>query len=162
MTEIKSIGVSATREALSESQQHAFFDLLMQYYRTGATEVHHGACTGGDAFIHMQASRLLLTTHVHPPTIKTHSAEAFLLRHPRRVDHEAKPYGERNDDIVEAADVVIIAPRYPEKHEHSKRSGTWQTARKAKAAGKLVRVADYDTGEQWTYFDPANAAVDAR
>jgi hypothetical protein len=147
---ITSIGVTGTREKLMAAQEHNFFDLLIRGVRRGATEVHHGACTGLDQFTHHHMSTQLVITHVHPPTDKKFSAESVLLRHPRRVDHEAKPYGERNQDIVDEADVLFGAPKFPEDHPQSKRSGTWQTIRKADAAGKLVLYAD-GNGDVYRY-----------
>jgi hypothetical protein len=73
---------------------------------------------------------------------KKFSAFDGLMRHSRRVNHEPKVYAERNQDIVDASDVLLAAPEFPEKDDKSKRSGTWQTVRKADAAGKLVLVVD--------------------
>jgi hypothetical protein len=156
---ITSAGVSGTRDNMPVEQQHAFFDLILQQLRSGATELHHGACTGADAFAHFHMiSQAGVITHVHPPTDKKCSAEGSLMRHSRRVDHEAKPYGERNDDIVAAIDVLVAAPAYPEDDPRSKRSGTWQTIRKADAAGKPVFIAAAD-GSQYMYQPRKTAAA---
>lgn len=153
---ITSVGVSGTRGDMPIEQQHAFFDLILRQLRSGATQLHHGACTGADAFAHFHMiSQAGVITHVHPPADKKCSAEPSLMRHSRRVDHEAKAYGERNDDIVRAIDVLVAAPQYPEKDPRSKRSGTWQTIRKAAAAGKPVFIADAD-GSQYPY-EPGKA-----
>jgi hypothetical protein len=151
LDKVTSVGVSGTRENMTAEQQHAFFDLILQQLRNGATELHHGACTGADAFAHFHMiSQAGVITHVHPPADKKCSAENSLMRHSRRIDHEAKPYAERNDDIVRSIDVLVAAPQYPEKDPRSKRSGTWQTIRKAHAAGKPVFIADAD-GSQYPY-----------
>jgi len=147
---IRSFGVSGTRETMTSVQEHAFFDLMLRAIRAGATELHHGACTGADQFAHWHMTEHRIITHVHPPVDKKYSAETFLLRHVLRVDYEAKPYGERNQDIVDASDVLLIAPLFPENDPKSKRSGTWMTARMADAAGKLVLVADSE-GKQSKY-----------
>jgi hypothetical protein len=153
---VQSIGISGTRDPMSSDQEHAFFDLIIQGLRAGATELHHGACTGADAFAHYHMATQAIVTHVHPPTDKKFSAEDFLLRHPRRVDHEAKSYTDRNGDIAEACTILIAAPRYPEDDVKSKRSGTWQTVRKAHSLGKPVFIADYE-GNQYQY-EPKAAA----
>jgi hypothetical protein len=156
MVAINSVGVTATREPLSEPQSHAFYHEVLKQIRAGATEVHHGACTGGDAFIHWHIAEMpSIWLHVHPPVDPKHSAMASLKRSVRRVDHEPKTYAERNGDIVEAADVLVAAPRYPEKDPKSARSGTWQTARKAKAADILTIIVDYVDGKVWVYHDPS-------
>lgn len=149
---IKSFGVSGTRETMCSNQEHAFFDLMLQAIRAGAAEMHHGACVGADQFAHWHMAEHRIITHVHPPVDKKFSAEKFLLRHVLRVDHEAKPYKERDQDIVDALDILIIAPLYPEKDPQSKRSGTWMTARMAHAAGKIVLVADAQ-GREYKYGD---------
>lgn len=152
---VKSVGVTGTRETLSNPQQHAFFDTVLQFIRQGATEVHHGACVGADAFIHFHfINQPNVWVHVHPPTNTQYSAMLQLQRGVRRVDYEPKTYADRNGDIVEAGDVLVAAPRFPEKDERSKRSGTWMTVRKGKAAGKLVLIVDYEDGNVWKYYDP--------
>jgi hypothetical protein len=150
--DLKSAGVSGTREEMTSEQQHAFFALIIDAIRLGVTEFHHGACTGADAFVHFHLQRQMVMTHVHPATDTEHSAMGFLVRHNRRVDHDPKPYAERNQDIVNASDVLIAAPRYAEKDPRSKRSGTWMTVRKAAAAHKLALVVAAD-GKVTCYGD---------
>jgi hypothetical protein len=150
---VRSIGVSGTRENLSMAQQHALFRLLIDQIRDGATEVHHGACVGADAFVHFHMQTQQVTTHVHPPVDDKFSAMSHLMRHNRRLDYAPKPYAERNQDIVDAADVLLAAPRWPENDPKSKRSGTWQTIHKAAAKGILVMIADND-GNTFPYEAP--------
>lgn len=156
ITEVKSIGVSGTREGMSDEQAHAFFNALIEEIRLmppGEGEVHHGACEGTDAFTHFHMQFQQVMTHVHPPTDKKFSAFDHLMRHNRRVDHEAKPYPARNQDIVDASQKLIAAPRYPEKDERSRRSGTWQAVRMAAKAGKPVTIVDYEDGKVHPYGD---------
>ncbi len=138
---VKSVGISASRYRLPVEQERAFYWTVVGFIREGATEVHHGACTGGDEFIHNAlAGRFQVWLHVHPPVDKKFSAEASLKSDIRMVMHEAKVYAVRNQDIVDLADVLVAAPQYPEDHCKSARSGTWQAVRKADAAGKLVLI----------------------
>lgn len=136
---------------MSDDQSHAFFDIIIQHIREGAREIHHGACTGSDAFVHHHMQFQMVETHVHPPTDKKYSAMDFLIRHNRRIDHEPATYAVRNQAIADASDILIISPRYPEKDDRSKRSGTWQTARMAVKVGKPVIVVDYDDGRVHPY-----------
>ncbi len=154
ITEIRSIGVSGTREQMSDDQAHAFFNALIEEVRLmppGEGEVHHGACDGTDAFTHFHMIQQQVMTHVHPPTDKKCSAVDHLMRHNRVVMHDPKPYAARNQDIVDASQKLIAAPRYPEKDERSKRSGTWQAVRMAVKAGKPVTIVDYEDGKVHPY-----------
>jgi hypothetical protein len=49
-------------------------------------------------------------------------------------------YRDRNTLIVETSNRLIAFPEYPEDHARSKRSGTWQTIRMARSAGKPVEI----------------------
>lgn len=48
-------------------------------------------------------------------------------------------YADRNALLVELGTMVCGLPAYPEDDPRSKRSGTWQTIRMARRAGKLSR-----------------------
>lgn len=48
-------------------------------------------------------------------------------------------YADRNELLVELGTAVCALPAYPEDDWRSRRSGTWQTARMARRAGKLAR-----------------------
>lgn len=102
-----------------------------------------GACMGGDAFI----GRWL---RLHRP-----DAEHVVIvpADRSRVDPwweqdgcppvtvtEMPPgttYADRNARLVTEANAVFAFPAYPENDPRSLRSGTWQTARMARKAGKL-------------------------
>lgn len=47
-------------------------------------------------------------------------------------------YADRNQALADIADKVIGFPLFPEKDPRSRRSGTWQTIRMARRAGKLA------------------------
>lgn len=103
------------------------------------TEFHHGACQGSDEFAHVLAiewSRrcpLLTDIYVHPPTDQR-------LMMP--MDHiwsdeppwlnitmlPAKPYLDRNQDIVDLSEALVALPDGPERLH----SGTWSTIRYAR------------------------------
>ncbi len=58
-------------------------------------------------------------------------------------------YRDRNLAIVAASRSLIAFPEYPEEHRKSRRSGTWQTIRLARAAGIPVTVHILREG-RWT------------
>lgn len=49
----------------------------------------------------------------------------------------ATDYGTRNQDIVDACDVLVAAPA---AHAPQSRGGTWQTVRRARTAQKRVII----------------------
>lgn len=97
---------------------------------------HHGCCVGSDHQFHGLCKYLGLPIVGHPPISKTlisTCVEEFygddLL--------PAKPYIERNHDIVDVCDVLIAAPQ---EEQEILRSGTWATIRYARKTGKECRV----------------------
>jgi hypothetical protein len=49
-------------------------------------------------------------------------------------------YLDRNMKIVESSDELVGFPRFHESHQKSRRSGTWQTIRRARSANKKVTL----------------------
>ncbi len=115
------IGITGTREGMSTKQQREVSSFLRTLF--GAiTEFHHGCCVGVDEQAHA-----MVFGHVHivahPP--KEHllsmdeprlEAECYRVEPPRS-------YLDRNRDIVDAVDLLIVVPR--ESHGHA--GGTWYT-----------------------------------
>lgn len=107
----------------------------------GLFQVHHGMCTGADEAAHW-AARILPNTivHGHPgfdsmggSPYRMHGGEFDVL-------HPAKPYRYRNTDIVKSCPIILAAPAFPEHHGQSRRSGTWQTVRIARAEKRTVII----------------------
>lgn len=96
---------------------------------TAPFEFHHGDCIGADAEAHEVALACGYEIVIHPPEYESKRAfcsGAASVKPPR-------PYLERNHDIVNAADVLIAAPRTLQEEV---RSGTWATVRYWKKTGK--------------------------
>lgn len=110
------LGVSASREGLSDIQKAFLLKVLVG--KTGI--LHHGDCIGGDADIHdilKAAFPDKWRIHIHPPT--NDSLRAFKVGD---LVAPAKPYLERNRDIVNPSNVFLAFPKSPQQI-----GGTWST-----------------------------------
>lgn len=125
------LGVTGTREGLTDRQALAVKSFLVGMYVSGLQTVHHGCCIGADAFIHKLCvdGPMEIGVIIHPPintkNMASLSGESFR--------HEPKEYMERNRDIVDDSDVLLVMPKT--KHEQV-RSGTWACYR---YAGKVLK-----------------------
>lgn len=123
------IGVTASRTGLTQQQQHIARNLLR-----GASELHHGDCTGGDADLHAVAREASPGTKIilHPPTDGKHRAWCEGDR-----EEDPLPYRERNTAIVEACDMLVA---FPHSMVELRRSGTWMTVRIARASKTSIVI----------------------
>ncbi|WP_165766699.1 hypothetical protein, partial [Mycolicibacterium canariasense] len=98
-----------------------------------------GACIGSDAASHQAAidngidGRRLV---VHPPV----NAALRMPYDGRALWLPAKPYLDRNRDIVDATDELLALAGAPEDDPKSQRSGTWMTVRYAMQVGRPVAI----------------------
>jgi len=102
-----------------------------------------GGCTGGDAFIgawlmanRPDAEHVVIVpwnrSRVDPWWLVTDGGNLTVVRMP-----PGSTYKDRNELLVEEGTWVFGFPAYPEADPRSRRSGTWQTIRMARRAGKL-------------------------
>ena len=124
----KHIGFTGTQKGMTPTQASGVHGALLSFYLMGATHFHHGDCIGADAEAHDIANKIGYITVGHPPIDSLKRAYKLCS-----VFECAKPYLERNKNIVNACDVVIVVPRT--KHQ-IRRSGTWSTYRYAKEQHK--------------------------
>lgn len=106
-----------------------------------------GACTGGDAFLGqwLHWNRRDAEHVVVVPALRGQVDEWWLRapvigKYAIRVT-EMPPgttYEDRNAELVKLGDAVYGFPAWPEDDPRSRRSGTWQTIRMARDAGKLA------------------------
>lgn len=132
MTTIK-VGFTGTRRGMTGSQWASLTALLKAFcQRYDRVEFHHGQCIGADEEAASIAKELGCWIVSHPPTNqKAISNFAFdEARAPR-------PYLQRNNGIVNEADVVLAAPG---EIEEQLRSGTWATIRYARRSGKPAEI----------------------
>jgi hypothetical protein len=132
-----SIGITGTRNPLTDAQRHTLGLMLMTIMHRvpRMRAIHHGCATGADEYAH----QITLTIpgsdiYGHPgygankrqPYLMPIVPEQFTILYP------AKTYRERNLDIVTYSRLLIACPAYPEQDARSARSGTWQTVRFAR------------------------------
>ena len=117
------VGVTGSRFPRPDSAASRLRVLLSEW---GATELHHGDCTGWDEQAFEVARALGIKTIAHPPT-----NESFRAFTASDVVLPPAAYLDRNKAIVRAVERMIAAPDGPERQ----RSGTWSTVRFAKAQG---------------------------
>ncbi|MCK5600711.1 hypothetical protein KAR91_02510 [Candidatus Pacearchaeota archaeon] len=125
------VGFTGTRSGMSRHQFREFRKKLKVLQRDGVTELHHGDCLGADVQAHRLALSLGIKVVIHPPTNSTNRA---YCRGAKKV-LEDKEYLERNHDIVDACDVLFVAPF---TNTEQMRSGTWATFRYAKKIGREI------------------------
>ena len=91
----------------------------------------HGDCVGADAQAHDIAMALGFTVIIHPPLIN--SMRAHKKGHQW---HPARPYLERNKNIVRGCHLLVACPK--DSMNEELRSGTWSTVRFARKAQKSI------------------------
>lgn len=128
------IGFTGSQNGLREDQRYVLIRTL-RYLEF--SEFHHGDCIGADDDAH---TFFHLVNEIHNKNVK------FVIHPPdnpsKRAFREgdlilpAKPYLERNKDIVDASDLLIACPSGDEVI----RSGTWSTVRYARKMNKTIFV----------------------
>lgn len=128
MKEARKVGFTGTQNGMTEMQSQFVFNAMMDL---DPIEFHHGCCIGADAQADDMAGYLPNTCKVigHPPEDQDKMADCSCDEF-----REARPYLDRNKDIVDETDLMIAAPDGPERL----RSGTWSTVRYARKNGKRV------------------------
>lgn len=127
------LGMTGTRNPITDEQRKWLRDVVS---RCG--QLNHGACVGADEAAHDAAIPFDVTIVVHPPTDQKlmMPAQKWLAR-PNIHVYSAKPYLERNRNIVLASDRMIALPDGPERWQ----GGTWYTVHYAlEQAGKGVTI----------------------
>lgn len=138
MKETIRVGFTGTREGMTGGQYEAVRELARILH---ADFFHHGDCVGADADAYTLFSwqQRKMTgegrTIAHPCNL--HELRAFTRSDEVR---KVKPPLERNKDIVDETDILIVCPK---EYEEQRRSGTWATfryAKKRRAEGKKQTI----------------------
>ena len=115
------IGFTGTAKGATEEQKRTFTRELL---RKDAGQFHHGDCVGADAAAHDIVITLGWEVVIHPPI--NNRKRAFKKA---GIVLPAKPYLERNHDIVDQTNTLYAVPK---GFEEELRSGTWATIRYAR------------------------------
>jgi hypothetical protein len=107
-----------------------------------------GACIGGDSVIGRKMVQLRPDDEHLVIIPADHSRVEFWWEHPTfygKAIHledmsSGTTYKHRNEEIVSESSGLVGYPLYPEDDYRSKRSGTWQTIRMARAAKVATRI----------------------
>jgi hypothetical protein len=139
------IGFTGTQEGMNEFQLITLENRLktgLAYGRASdyeeprthrVYEFHHGDCIGADAQAHEIALILGYRIVIHPPLNSSKRAWCEGWSEMR----DKKPYLERNHNIVDVCDVLIVGPR---TNQEELRSGTWSTYRYADSLDKMTSI----------------------
>ena len=132
----KRYGFTGTREGMNESQKEKVRQMIKKDIDDGyLLEVYHGDCVGADKDFHeicRSVSILCIRIVIFPPT--DNKLRAYCQGNELK---PAKPYLDRNRDIVDGCDVLIGCPK---SSEYEARSGTWYTIKYAEKHGKKVEL----------------------
>lgn len=135
-------GFTGTREAPTREQE-AVLDEMANMGVFGG-ENHHGDCVGADTEFHYFAWRYGGKVVVHPPVDPKCRAFVHQLMAGMWEDDfvllPEKPYLERNRDIVDACEKLLVVPKETQQDERPVRSGTWSTVRYAQKQGKPIVI----------------------
>jgi hypothetical protein len=132
------IGFTGTQIGMNEYQfsiiSRLINDLINRY---NIIEIHHGDCIGADKDFDTICKQINLKIVIHPPIVEYKRAFCNRDGYKNRNILPPKDYLVRNQDIVNACDVLIATPK---EDDEQLRSGTWATIRRAKKAGKKLVI----------------------
>lgn len=131
---ILKVGFTGTQFGMSEEQKKSFDEIISDFFdKYEKIEFHHGDCIGSDKDAHEILNKFYYNNYIviiHPP--KTSTKRAFCLGN---IILDTKDYIQRNHDIVDSTEILIVAPK---TNREELRSGTWSTWRYAKKKKKEI------------------------
>ena len=132
---MKSLGMSGTRNGLSDKQKIIARKWFQSCYDNGYREFHHGDCVGSDAECAKIAKEIGYRIIAHPPT--NPALRAFFEGND--VILPEKTYMKRNRDIVNSVNSMLFFPK--QSHEPKElKGGTWQTYKYADSINKSLQI----------------------
>lgn len=129
---IMKIGFTGTRQGCTEEQLKTLSAIFASIGLSAEhqPELHHGDCVGADAQAVELANAVGFWTVCHPPT--NPKLRARLTSDEIRLPFD---YLDRNHNIVNETDLLIVCPK---NETEELRSGTWATYRYARRRGKMI------------------------
>jgi hypothetical protein len=145
------IGVTGTRR-LNAKGRNGLTNLMIALAawkgRYGVEiEIVQGGCVGADEYAAFKAKAHDLQVHTILPEDRRQVSPAW--ESVTDTWELGGDYRERNKKIVLRAGALFVCADYPEDDAHSRRSGTWMTARMAREAMKPYwRLIQHDTDDE--------------
>ena len=138
------VGFTGTQKGMTFKQHDHLADFL-EIIGNGISEFHHGDCIGADEEFHGLCEVLNGEIIIHPPI--NESKRSFC----NGIILDSKEYLERNHDIVDQTDCMIVCP---DSKKEKLRSGTWATFRYAMKKSKPIFVFYPDgTNKNYNYLE---------
>ena len=136
MEQIK-IGFTGNRHGLKPEQEEQIKSILDKYSNI---IVSHGDCVGSDTDFHKLCINYKETHQNKTIMIQIFPPNNSSLRAFNKADllMEAKPYLERNLNIIKNSSIIIACPI--DKNKEELRSGTWSTIRQARKKNVLTYI----------------------
>jgi hypothetical protein len=128
------LGFTGSRKGMTHGQKRRVRLLLAELK---PTRVHHGDCVGSDAQMDALAREAGSEIVIHPPSDPKLRAWCFRGA-PTDQCWTARPYMERNQEIVNRVEALVATP---DTLREVARSGTWATVRMARAKGIPIYLA---------------------
>jgi hypothetical protein len=128
------VGFTGTHNGAEASQLVTLTEKLRALKADGFDEFHHGACIGADEQAAMIAKSLGFRVVAHPGLAKNPANLMYRSEWNGNDEvRDAKPFIERDHDIVDETEIMLATPL---TWEEQVRSGTWTTVRYAKKRGR--------------------------
>lgn len=128
------VGFTGTQLGMSEEQKKRFEEIISDFFdKYEKIEFHHGDCIGSDKDASIIIESYYTSSYfivIHPPIIPV--KRAFCSGN---IILKEKDYIQRNHDIVDSTELLIVAPK---TNREELRSGTWSTWRYAKKKKKEI------------------------
>jgi hypothetical protein len=131
----KKVGFTGTHKGAESLQLWLLQEKLKVLKEEGFDEFHHGQCIGADQQAAMIAKELGFRVVAHPGLAKDPANLLYRSEWDGNDEVlEAKPFIERDHDIVDATEVMLATPL---TYGETVRSGTWTTVRYARKQGRV-------------------------
>ena len=131
------VGITGTRNGMNELQRQEVRQVLHDLAYAASEDgivphFHHGDCVGVDVEAAAIAEELGYVVIGHPPN--KDDLRGFYKSH---IIKPSKGYFERNRDIVDSVEVMLVVPK---ENEHQSKGGTWYTCDYATKRGVLTSI----------------------